>query len=961
MLPLLAALPVGAAAQDSATVAGLVRAQQGAPIAAARVRLEGTGGSTETDAQGRFRLTVPAGQADTIAFAAVGFTPERRPMSPLGPGARRELAVTLAPLYVLDALTVVAQPERPLLNTENAATGGAIERAEIEALPTDARDPLGLFSNIPGVAQATGYFGDAPPLSLNGSNSLYTQYTLDGLDDNEGFLGGPRVEFPLSGLAREEALVNTYPTEFGRSSNGVVNQVSRAGGDRTTAELLGYYRPGKPFDADAKIPFGGIPEAIRRTQEGFRRFQLGGGVSGPIVRHRTFYAAAAEYTNENEDRIGSTALAPFLGTEKRRKYKLFGRLDQGWSPSQTTTLRFAMSSVSRAGQGNGVITPEADITTRRVGSLTALTHRTSLSAGRASNTASVQVGTFRWFFPPTASDFGKPQVTVINPADSAVQAVVGSSNFVFDETETQLQVRDVFERSLGRHTLTAGADLITAWFELFAAGTNPNGAYTVFNDGNITAQPGRPLTFADIPADARVASYTVDASPQQVNLSQTLVGAFVEDRWRLSPSLTLQAGVRWDYDDITSRGASSPDLDNFQPRVSFNWYRTQRSVLRGGFGVYTGKFPYAIYSDAVQLGPDGNATVTFAGSDAPAYLHGPTPAELQAKRAELPAREMFVMFTRGLEQPVSYQGTLGYQFQVGDDWAFSIDGAWVETRKLPRLLDLNAIRDTLAAGDIANRPCDASGCPGDASRPATPVPGGFRRLSTADAGGRARYVALYTSVRRRLSQSWTVDANWVWSHAKNDTEDINFGAVQANCFGGDLVDAVTGARCNTTEWGDANNDRRHHVTLRTLYTFAGRVRLGLIGDFQTGQPVNRVAGVINADGSTVTYDLLGSGPIRGNGFTGNFDRFFGVPRNGERLPSFFNLSTGVAYLLATPAGRLELRADAFNLLNGTEWGNFANGIPGGGARTQFGRPGDPILLRSPGPPREIQFSARYVF
>ena len=180
-----------------------------------------------------------------------------------------------------------------------------------------------------------------------------------------------------------------------------MNQVSRAGGDRTHGELYGYWRPGKPLDADDKIPFGGVPAAIRRTQEGFHRYQLGGGLNGPIGRDRTFYALAGEYTNEHEDRIGSTTLAPFLGTEQRQKVKLFGRLDHGWTPQQTTTIRFALSSVSRAGQGNGVITPEADVTTRRVGSLTAITHRAGLSGGKASNTASVQLGTFRWFFPPT--------------------------------------------------------------------------------------------------------------------------------------------------------------------------------------------------------------------------------------------------------------------------------------------------------------------------------------------------------------------------------------------------------------------------------------------------------------------------------------------------------------------------------------------------------------------------------
>ena len=936
---------------QEATLAGTVRGQTGTPVAGARVTFSPGEAAGETDARGRFRLRVPAGMPGSLTVAAVGFSPEEITVPAIASGAIRELGITLAPLHLLDALTVVAQPDRPLLNTQDAATGGAVERAELEALPTDQREPLTLLFNIPGVAQSTGFFGDAPPLSVNGANSLYTQYTLDGLDNNEGFLGGPRVEFPLGALAREEALVNSYSAEYGRSSNGVINLVSRAGTNETRGEVFGYWRPGRPFDARNKIPDGGNPELIERQQDGFRRFQLGGGITGPLARGRTFGALAGEYTNENEDRIGSTALTAFVGTETREKVKLYGRLDQGWSPSQTTTLRAGFSHVNRAGNGSGVVTPEADITTRRIGSLTAVTHRSALAGGRAANTASLQLGTFRWYFPPTDSDFSRPQVTVVSPDGVTTEAVVGSSNFIFDEKEIQLQLRDVFETRLGeRHSLRMGVDLISAWFELTGAQTNPNGAYVVYDDGNIVGS-GDFLSIDDIPADVRVRSYTIDANPQQVNLTQTLVGAFVEDRWRVTPSLLVQAGMRWDYDDITSRGESDPDLNNFQPRVSFNWLRNPRSVVRGGVGLYTGRFPYTIYSDAVQFGPDGNATVTFAegtGFLPPAFGAGPTAADLATLRNQLPPREQRRMFARGLEQPRSWQATLGWQQQFGDTWAVSVDAVWVDTRNLPRSLDLNAIARPLTEADSVDRTTDF----GDPERPVTPVAGSYRRLTTTDAGGKARYYGLYTSVRRRLSDAWTLDANWVWSRAQNDTEDINFNAFQANCFSEDMLDAVTGEACTSDEWADAINDRRHKVTLRSVYTWPPGIRLSVIGDFQTGQPVNRVA---------FFRDLDGSGIIFGNGFVGNNDRFAGVNRNAERLPSFFNLSAGVAYLIDTRLGGFELRADVFNALNGTEWGNFANGIPGGGSRTQVGRPGDPIGLRSPGPPRQVQFSARYVF
>nr|MBA3497228.1 TonB-dependent receptor [Gemmatimonadales bacterium] len=663
-------------------------------------------------------------------------------------------------------------------------------------------------------------------------------------------------------------------------------------------------------------------------------------------RGRTFVAGAAEYGNETESRIPSTARAAFAGIEKREKVKLFGRLDQGWTPTQTTTLRVAFSSVNRAGEGSGVVSPEADITTERIGSLTALVHRSVLRNGRAANTASVQLGTFRWNFPPTASDFSQPNVVIQSGADSSVQAVVGSSNFIFDEKETQLQLRDVFETALGGgHSVRAGVDLTTAWFRLTGANTNPNGSYVVFNDGNINPAPGRFFTLEDIPADVRVRSYTIDARIAQVNRTQTNYGAFVEDRWRVSPSLTLQGGVRWDYDDLTSRGESSADLDNVQPRVSFNWYATPRSVLRGGAGYYTGKLPYAVFSDAFQFGPEGNATVTFDGTTtpgAPGFGQGLTQTELQQRADLRPAREERRTFALGLEQPFSRQVTLGYQRQLGDDWAVSVDAVLVDTRNLPRSYDLNAIERPLTAADTVSRTTDF----GDPFRPVAPATDSYRRLTTTETAGRSRYWGLYTSVRHRFSEAWTLDANWVWSRARNDTEDINFNAAQANDY--------------AAEYADAANDRRHKVTVRSVYTFARRVRLSVIGDFQTGQPVNRVAGRINPDGTVSTLDLDGSGGVYGEGFIGSNDRFPGVPRNGERLPSYFNLSGGVTYLVGSRWGDLELRAEAFNLLNGTEYGGFANGNAAGGSRTQYGRPGDPIVLRAPGPPRQVQFSARYV-
>ena len=936
---LLLAVPLGAQTQPgTGTLEGTVRSQAGVRMEGATLRFQpvtGTERTTQTDAQGTFRLIIPAGVAGELAVEAPGMVTETRPLAPLAAGELRALAITLVPLFQLDAITVVRGRARPRLNTEDATQGGALEAAEIEALPTDARNPLTLAFTVPGVSQATAFFGDAPPLTISGDNALYTAYTLDGLDNREGFLGGPRVQLPLSALARLEVFTATYRPGLGRSPNGVVSMETRAGGATWEGELLMAGRPGTPLDASPKFAPAGV------DPDGFRRFQFGGALGGPLVQDRTFLFMALEGTDEREDRIGSTAQTDFLGTELRTIWRGFARLDHGWSPTQTTTLRLALSDVERVGQGGGVIVPEADITTVRRGTLSGLTHRSTLRNGEAANTFSLQWGTFRWNFPPSASDLSTPQVTIVSPDLTTVEAVVGSSNFSFDERERQIQLRNVFEAQYGpAHTVRLGADLLHSRFELLGANTNPMGAYTVVNEGNI--RPSGPfVSIRDVPADVRVIRFSLDARPQQVNLGQTLVGAFFEHAWRPRSNLTISSGLRWDYDDITSRGESTPDLDNIQPRVALNWLPTPRTSVRAGWGLHTGIFPYAVYSDAVQFGPNGNRVVTFEGAEfpPPALGQGPAAAAIATLEGRLPPGEERRMFARGLEQPESRQATLGWGMELGTHWAVSVDGLWMESRNLPRSWDLNAIDRPITAADTLNLPPAA----GDPFRPANPGTTGYRRLTTTDAGGRGQHLALHTVVRRAPARGVGLEGSWVWSRTRNDTEDINFHATRGNRFG--------------EEWADAINDRRHHLTLRA-HGRAGssgllsRLSVAGVADYQTGSPVNRIA---------FFRDLDGSGPIFGNGFLGNHDRFAGVPRNGERLPSAFRIDGSVGYAIPLPNGTLETRLEVFNVLNSTIKTGFANGIPGGGPRTQVGRPGDPMVFGTAAPPRQFQLTARWAF
>jgi hypothetical protein len=435
----------------------------------------------------------------------------------------------------------------------------------------------------------------------------------------------------------------------------------------------------------------------------------------------------------------------------------------------------------------------------------------------------------------------------------------------------------------------------------------------------------------------RVLRYTVDAAQQQVNLSQTLVGAFVEDRWRPTPALTVTAGLRWDYDDLTSRGASTPDLDNWQPRVAVNWVATPSTVVRAGAGRYAGKFPYAIYSDAVQFGPGGNQTVTFEGADVPRYLQGPRTATLD--RATLPPGEVRELFALGLEQPMARQLTAGVQRQLGARAALSVDAVLVDTRNLPRSWDLNASTRGIGPADTVSLPVTA----GDAFRPVRPVAGGYRRRTTSESGGRSRYAALQTALRWDAARAWTLDANWVWSRARNDTEDINFNATQGNRF--DL------------EWADAVNDRRHKATTRLTVDGAAA------HDARRHRRLPDRARRSTASPSSATSTARATPSATASSATRTASPACRATASGCRAPSCCtrarpSLCRRWRRRGAPCRGAARRRVQRAQL-------HPRDGLRQRDPRRRGahagGRPGDPIVLSSAGAPRQVQLSVRYAF
>ena len=278
-----AALP--AQAQQAGLQVALVDAVSGDPVAGVTVRIEnaaiGLSRELQSDAQGFVRVeglttagtyaitTLPNAQYRAAGAAIIDLR------------ANFTGSVTLR-MSGAGSDTIVVSGARGItrLNTVNAEISASLGREELATLPIEGRDVLGALIRLPGVVPSTGFFPEAPAIAINGSNGLDTNYLLDGLDNNENFLGGIKFPVPLGFTREVTVLANSYSVEYGRTANGVVNVTSPSGGNTLAGEVYTLVRPGQPFDADSPFPrrdlLGNtVGESFERRQAGGSR-QLGG-------------------------------------------------------------------------------------------------------------------------------------------------------------------------------------------------------------------------------------------------------------------------------------------------------------------------------------------------------------------------------------------------------------------------------------------------------------------------------------------------------------------------------------------------------------------------------------------------------------------------------------------------------------------------------------------------------------
>jgi hypothetical protein len=878
----------------------------------------------------------------------------------------------------LDEVTILGASR---INARNAEVSSELKQKEIESLPLEGRDITRILYRLPNVVQATGFYPEAPNVSINGSNALFTNYMIDGMDNNERFLGGQKFNIPVGFARNINVLTNNFSTEYGLTGNGVINITSRSGANEFTGEAFLVTRPGAALDAES--PYAQRDLSGNQVKDGFQRYQGGVGFGGAIRKDKTFYYVNAEYTRDLKDNLLNS---PALGVNETVRGEnnftyLSAKIDHNWTSRFRSALRANVGVVNIARQGGGleggVQFPSAANYQDRNSIL--LASQNTYLGDKFKSETNLQFARFRWNY-GRAADNASPQVTVLDP-QGVTAAVLGHPGYYFDETEKTIQAQQKLTFYLDRHTFKTGVELISADHGLLGGG-NVNGNYTVqLTQNQLDAvknlRKGAGLGIDDIPADVQVLNYNVELRPASFGARQNVFSAYVEDAFNATSRLVLTLGLRYDYDNLSKGGSDKGDLNNIAPRFSFNYKLNSTSSLRGGYGIFYDKILYAIYSDALQqnttsadykkqlqalkdLGVlpagtdidkitfDGNAGASAANVT---YLNGPSYTELQSQREGAFSGERRILNPNGYQNPFTHQVSLGYQHQIDDKRLFYVDLVYNKSKRLLRLRDLNApsayplddpdnvtVR-TVAEADLT-RPVPVVG--GTATINGEVLTGVARNVVVSESEGEAEYYgASFNLQKDRAGDNYAWRLIYTLSRLRNNTEDINFKAQDSNNF--------------DAEWGPGINDRTHVINAIYSYYPCKGLSITAAALLQSGQPVNRIPD------ATVygTTDLNGDGRSFGDAYVGNSDRQPGESRNSDRLPWSNTFDLATEYRFGNTG--LALRADVFNVLNAVNLSGYSNNATQSN-QVQVGSASSGLLVRrNAAPPRQFQFSLRYTF
>ena len=889
-------------------------------------------------------------------------------------------ATVYAKLQIGQTTDTVTVTDNVLIDTTKTSESTLIDRKEIQDLPINGRrvDQFALLSN--GVAR-TGTFG---LLSFHGQSGNFVNYLIEGNDDNQSYFSEPRgrtrIASSVSSNAVQEFEVGrgAYAAEFGRSAGGAINTVIRSGSNGLHGDGFWYYRN---QDFGARDPLASVvpPES---------RHQFGGSISGSLIKDKLFYfgnydqqlrdspiliedldnvlttakpvlpanPTAAQTTQFNTDTTAFNAgyalvLSKFPngapGNSQSRTFNQSLSLAKvDWILNQKNTLTFYYNDL----YWHGIRAIQTSLVLPNVGRNGSDDVR--VHSGNARLTTSIRPNLINEFRLQLSQDFEfefadqPPPQTTIN---------LGSNPFSFGQAtflqrpaypdERRYQFVDNLSWIKGAHSFKFGGEFNRA-FEGINNPASFGGQYSYAN----TLQLGRDLIN---PASHSYTSFAQNFGLPGINFATIDYALFAQDQWKISRKLTLNYGLRWDYQQLPSplfpnlaipeTGKFNHEHTAFGPRAgaAYDLNGNGKTVLRAGYALYYARIPNGIFENALaQTGAvdPTRATIgiTFQPTDVgapnypniysslPAVAIGATSVERLASNYKRPRIQDFNF---GIERQIANNLVVSasYIHSYGDHLELRYDANLPATPNFTRTYQL-ADGTTFQVPFVAGITKTAAGVTQsiNLSRPNS----GFGAINVDSSQGQSWYNAMFLELKRRYTNGVLFTVSYTLAKAENLVgSGDGTGSAADGAFGGGTPRNQYNLGSNR---GIAPTDQRQRLVTSFVYEphykFLKRLRLSGIYVAESGRGLAEQVSVpslpfIGPDGATYN----GFGGLLGQGSGGDRNLLPTVTRNTLTSPNNFRVDLRLARdFKITERLFGEVILEGFNVLNHSNYNGTNN-------------------------------------
>jgi len=933
----------GQAAATLGTIEGHVKDATGGALPGATVTIRNTDtGFTRTvitEANGAFRAPLLPIGPYTLTVEMVGFKTYTREGLVLTIAATVSVGdITLEVATVEETITVTA--ESPVVETTRSVVAATFEGKAITNLPINGRDFQDFALLTPTVVRVRG----RDTLSMGGQRGINTNVTLDGADFNNPFFGQATGQpesrqYVISQEAVREfqVLANGYSAEFGRSSGGVLNVITKSGTNEISGSGFLLHR-GENL-ASTLDTFDG--KTIPKTN--FSQQQFGGSVGGPIKRDKAHYFVSAEQqyfdtpftVRFNRDVSGVPPLTQLFGqpisgvtnmSDLEGTYPrevnltaVLAKVDYQLNPSNSLTIRYNYSRFqgvlfgATAGGVEGLVQSSSADNTENT---TPSSHSFVVSNTTVIGSNKFNEIRFQYAFESRPREGVSNNIPEINISGCCVW---GRLNFLPITSEhPRIQISDNFTYLFGNHDLKLGVDLnFTSTKQGFFGFS---GGRYIFNslEDFVAGRPREFRQLVGLNGFTTVESGTVDFGQQEY-------GLYIQDVWKPRPSLTLNFGLRWEGVDnptvptedfgLPTRNPKNPgdifgldqqaindDMNNIAPRVGFAWDLSGegKMVVRGGAGIFYSRIPLLLMAGILTNNGFRQATINLTDRNDPAFPQFPfifpetgvQPGDpLEAK---VPTPEIF-FWDPAFQVPQTQRANLGFERELARNFSFGVDYVFAHTIHNQRRRDINLFNptqfDAFGRGIFQTR--------------TRPDPR-FRAFQINESTANSRYQALVLSLKRRYSKL-DFQTFYTFSHTKSDDDNERSSA-------GWLASQLENL---DVDWSYSQWDVRHRWVGSILYDFPWGFNVGAVMTIASGYPFNVLSGSDNNGDGAFNDRAVVSDLNRARAEAAGQQLEDGLqPRYSARNPNFYNMDLRVTKVFdfGRP-GRLELLFELFNVFN----------------------------------------------